>query len=198
MSAMAAYGSGIDVAAEEVATVGQKLRPIGLACTSAHGYWSFPKELAAFKKGLGYPVNTVTALQRIEGLSVGEARDKVKKLVVRYEQEALALADGLIDPESTLPEHMRRYVQGVFWAVWGANYWSATCLRYNSYEQCSRRREGGWMASAGNMVSRPDELPMSSTKMHVEQLEPHRPRACVLTNPPTTDDGIGAGPEEVY
>lgn len=134
MSAMAAYGSGIDITAEEVASVEAKLRPVGLACTLANDYWSFPKELAAYKKGLGYPVDTVTALQRIEGMSLEDAREKVKGLVMKYEQEALVLMDELLGPDSSLPEHVQRYVQGVYWSAGGANYWSATCLRYHSYE----------------------------------------------------------------
>jgi hypothetical protein len=133
MSAMAAYGSGIDITAEEVAAIEDKLRPIGLACTLANDYWSFPKEMAAFEKGLGYPMNTVTALERMEGLSIEEAREKVKELVKKYEQEAMALVGELMGPKSRLPENTRRYVQAVYWAAGGANYWSATCLRYHSY-----------------------------------------------------------------
>jgi hypothetical protein len=133
MSAMAAYGSGIDITAEEVAAIESKLRPVGLACTLANDYWSFPKEMAAFEKGLGYPVDTVTALQTMEGLSIEESRERVKELVIKYEEEALAVWDELMGPKSTLPENVRRYVQGVYWAAGGANYWSATCLRYHSY-----------------------------------------------------------------
>ncbi|KAF2675857.1 hypothetical protein K458DRAFT_492824 [Lentithecium fluviatile CBS 122367] len=121
MSAMAAYGSGIDVTAEEIAKIEGKLRPR-------------VSRLAAFKKGLGYPVDTVTALQTIEDLSIEEARERVKSLVMKYEKEAMALADELMGPKPTLPEKVRRYVQGVYWAAGGANYWGATCLRYHSYE----------------------------------------------------------------
>jgi hypothetical protein len=132
-SAMAAYGSGIDITAEDVAAIEDKLRPIGLACILANDGWSFPKDMAVFDKGQGYPMNTVTAPEKMEELFIKEAREKVKELVKKYEQEAMALADELMGPKSNLPENVRRYVQGVYWVAGGANYWSATCLQYHSY-----------------------------------------------------------------
>jgi hypothetical protein len=89
--------------------------------------------MAVFDKGQGYPMNTVTAPEKMEELFIKEAREKVKELVKKYEQEAMALADELMGPKSNLPENVRRYVQGVYWVAGGANYWSATCLQYHSY-----------------------------------------------------------------
>jgi len=45
--------------------------------------------------------------------------------------------------------------------------------------------EGVWRVAGGRvgfMMSRSDQLQMSSTKVRVENLEPHRPRECLLNN----------------
>lgn len=99
--------------------------PPGLPTTTGAGR----KSPRLRRGGLGYIVNAVTILMRIERITVEAAHEKVKTLAQQYEREAVAHRNRfLTDP--TLPENVKRYVQAVYWTVGGASLWSSTCPRY--------------------------------------------------------------------
>ncbi|KAK5997717.1 Ophiobolin F synthase oblA-like protein [Cladobotryum mycophilum] len=102
-------------------------------CTAlANDYWSWPSEAAANAKYHVRIMNIVPITSRLKGVSIEEAFEMTKQLVIDYEQQLLTMYTDLRSKYSHLSEDFQRYMMAILWLVSGNHAWSSNCPRYDS------------------------------------------------------------------
>ncbi|KAI9768777.1 MAG: hypothetical protein M1839_003962 [Geoglossum umbratile] len=97
-------------------------------------YYSWQKEYEAsskFKRP-GRIVNAIEFLMREESLSMEAAKQKVKNLILEYEDLCILEKTKLYKNNPSLPFHLRKLLEVCGCVVAGAHFWSANAPRYNS------------------------------------------------------------------
>ncbi|TDZ21940.1 Ophiobolin F synthase [Colletotrichum orbiculare MAFF 240422] len=131
---MVEFGMAIDISESEKTHT----RPLFQAAESAlvltNDYWSWDREWRLAQRTQDPRiVNAVHLFMRTEGLSVDQAREKVRERIVDYEREYLRLKEEFYTQNPNLPLYLRRYVEvcGVITA--GNHYWCANCPRHHAW-----------------------------------------------------------------
>jgi hypothetical protein len=110
----------------------KRLQQLAFKCVGvSNDLWSWPKEAQAYKKGKRV-MNAILLAMKTEGLTAHQAVIYVKKRVLRYQNELLAMRDEFVSAPS-ISDDMRKYVDGYLWIVSGNELWQSSCPRYHSH-----------------------------------------------------------------
>ncbi|TDZ67567.1 Ophiobolin F synthase [Colletotrichum trifolii] len=167
---MVEFGMAIDISESEKT----ETRPLFKAAESAlvltNDYWSWDREWRLAQRTQDPRiVNAVHLIMRTEGLSVDQAREKVRERIVDYEREYLRLKEEFYTQRPNLPLYLRRYVEvcGVITA--GNHYWCANCPRHHAWrdEESSPSERSFSLSNEG--IEDPRLSPGASTTSSMSQ-----------------------------
>ncbi|EKG20455.1 Polyprenyl synthetase [Macrophomina phaseolina MS6] len=134
------FGMGLDISVEELREVSDIVNHAGKALSYQNDFFSFNYEHDMFVKlpdSIGI-ANAVFVLAETEGLSLAEAKERVKELAKEHEDAVLRLKDEV---ESKVSYKLRICLEGLVDMVVGNLVWSASCDRYSSYRREKHQME---------------------------------------------------------
>ncbi|KAG4430926.1 hypothetical protein IFR05_013584 [Cadophora sp. M221] len=133
---MCQFGMGIVLTNEELQSVRHIFVPAESALVMTNDYWSWDREYFLSKRpNAAKMVNSIDLFMRIEGLTVAQAREKVRKSIVAREQEYLALKARFYERHPQISSTLKRYVEVCGVIVAGNHYWCANCPRHNAWQR---------------------------------------------------------------
>ena len=166
---------GMNISEEETESVKDIFNAATKALLLANDYWSWEREYRSFTAGdTKRLVNSIEVLARTRSLSIEEAQEAVKQMIIEAESEYVQCRDEFYRLHPALPIKLRRWIETCGLAVSGNHYWCSACPRQNAWRnEVPRTRwlQGTSKASAGNSTfisdlhvkKRPRTLPGSST-----------------------------------
>jgi hypothetical protein len=116
---------------ERLAT--EPLRKAAVLCIALSNDWfSWPKEVAAWREGRARIMSAVAILMRQYNLPVTRARNLLREMIIEREHALLKMRDELLSRNNT-SEDFKKFVTACIWMVGGNDVWESTCPRYNRY-----------------------------------------------------------------
>jgi predicted transcriptional regulator len=121
---MCQFGMAISLTKKELQLVQPIFIPAESALVLTNDYWSWDREYYLSKRA-GAPkiVNSIDLFMRTEGMTVEEAREKVKRLIISYEADYLRLKSEFYQTYSEISPALRRYIEVCGAIVAGNHYW---------------------------------------------------------------------------
>ncbi|KAL0936244.1 geranylgeranyl pyrophosphate synthase [Colletotrichum truncatum] len=131
---MVEYGMAVDIHELEK----QRVRPLFQAAESAlvltNDYWSWEREWRQAQQTQNPRiVNAVHLLMRTQGLSMDQAKHKVREQIVAYEGNFKRLKHEFYCQNSNIPLSLQRYVEVCEAITAGNHYWCANCPRHHAW-----------------------------------------------------------------
>lgn len=131
---MCQFGMGDNIPEEEEALVRHIFEPAETALVLTNDYWSWGKEYDLFLRTGARIVNSVDLLCRTQDISVDEAQESVRRLIVANEQEYVRRKTEFLAANPTISNTLRRYVEVCGVVVAGNHYWCTVCPRHHSWK----------------------------------------------------------------
>ena len=133
---MLQFSLGIFISDDEEALV----QPIIDAATEglllANDFFSWEREYREFQSGQSKRiVSAVELFIRTEKLTIGDAKDEVRRRIIKSEREFCQRRDELYRTHPDIPLKLKRWIDSAGLAVSGNHYWCSACPRQNSWKE---------------------------------------------------------------
>lgn len=121
---MCQFGMGIVLTDEELQDVRHIFVPAESALVMTNDYWSWDREYFLSKRAnAAKMVNSIDLFIRTEGLTVQQAREKVRISIVTHEKEYLALKAQFYQSHPRISSALKRFIEVCGVIVAGNHYW---------------------------------------------------------------------------
>ncbi|OJD32476.1 geranylgeranyl pyrophosphate synthase [Diplodia corticola] len=131
---MCQFGMGLNLPDNELELLRPIFEPAEAALVLTNDYFSWDREYHSATHTGARIVNSIDLLRRTRGLSIDEARQAVKQLIVDYEQDYLAQKETYIKENPNLPAHVHLFIEVCGLVVAGNHYWCANCPRHHAWQ----------------------------------------------------------------
>ncbi|KAK0113545.1 hypothetical protein ONS95_013796 [Cadophora gregata] len=133
---MCQFGMAIDLTDKELQSVRHIFVPAESALVMTNDYWSWDREYFMSKRAnAAKMVNSIDLFIRTQGLTVEEAREKVRNSIIIHEKEYLALKADFYESHPQVSLALKRYIEVCGVIVAGNHYWCANCPRHNDWQK---------------------------------------------------------------
>jgi ophiobolin F synthase len=138
---MCLFGMDISITKAESDSVKDIFQSIDRALVLTNDYWSFDREYAISKKtGAGRIVNAVELIMRRQKLSIDEARQVVRGLIIQHEQDFVQKKEEFYTINPGISISLRRFIEVGGAIIAGNHYWCTQCPRHHSFRDEAVRR----------------------------------------------------------
>jgi ophiobolin F synthase len=132
---MVSYSYGVKFTPKDYETMRDIIDITEKALIYINDYFSWYREKEISSSMAGRMVNVISFFMRKESLLEGQAREKVKNLVLEYESRYVRERDRLYNKHPQLPLHLRKWTEMCGCVIAGSHFWSANCPRYNYWNK---------------------------------------------------------------
>ncbi|RAQ98962.1 terpenoid synthase [Stemphylium lycopersici] len=158
---MLQFSLGMSISKEEEALV----QPIIDAATEglllANDFFSWEREYRELQSGQSKRiVSAVDLFIRTQGLSIAEAKDEVRRRIIKAERDFCQRRDELYKTNPGISLKIKRWIESAGLAVSGNHYWCSACPRQNAWKDMGSAKCNGVKRklSRGAVASKPKVL----------------------------------------
>jgi hypothetical protein len=149
---MLRYVMSTELTGKQIAFVEQIVEHVKIAAVLTNDYFGYEKERYEHEEGLpGRLLNAVDVLMRQYGMSSGEAKAKLKNIILEHELQYGELRDSLRN-DPAVGDELKRYVDALGLLVAGNNLWSATTPRYHEIKSTAQGTTKSGIYTNGNIT----------------------------------------------
>lgn len=127
---------------DDIEFVKDVFEPAEITLMLTNDYYSWEREDEVSKKmGAGRLVNAVAVLMKEKSLSIDDAKEMVKALIIENEGEYVKRRTKFYEDNPSLPVRLKKWIEVAGLIVSGNNYWCVNCPRHNAWKNTPLDRE---------------------------------------------------------
>ena len=132
---MVRFGMALKLSEEDIEFVKDVFEPAEITLMLTNDHYSWEREYEVSKKmGAARLVNAVAVLMKEKSLSVDEAKEMVKALIISNEGEYVRRRTQFYENNPLLPSRLKKWIEVAGLIVSGNNFWCVNCPRHNAWK----------------------------------------------------------------